>query len=915
MTGISRGRVLIAAMMVALLAFIGYQAIAFEGKTPAKEDSPASVTSSDSVGDEVPADQLAQGSDVGPQPEQASSDSSTDDQPANGNQRRQNGNGVPEGFEDWYEPQRTMVDVYYGGRQITSTLAEYTLESIRFLSPAEVAESVPGLREPTALADFLDETMETHAGRVCVRPNQPLCGRLDPDYAGVIFDETRFRVDLFVHRDLLEDVPEHTQRYLPAAELDRVTAVQNLSALQVGSDSGDDRFSLFGRTRISYNNGFGFADWVSTEDRGLSIDQLGYRHDLLDHQVTAGLFEPSFDMLRALPRQPMLGVGMSRSLERRTDLDSVIASPVELFLPLRARVDILRDGRLVSSAFYEAGNQRIDTERLPAGVYNVELVITDVNGQVRTENQLFVKSALLAPPGEPLWFVEAGRVMRRAPLETFPDELDATLMRAGFRWRQYEWLGLGVAGAATEDAALGELSANAFFDWLEVGTEVFNSSAGGWGWGLRGVARWRNTAMSLNAQRVRRDDLDDETLLDPDAFFLLPRHQTLRSVQLNQRLSRRDQVSVSASERRDITGELTRRSNARYTHTRFLGAGQSISLGSEVGEVDGDGRVQLFVQWRASRNNWGHSARLQWNDSDVPGGQDGVSATVSSRWRDGERFNDDIDAGVSAQFEDQRSSITLDGQHRSQYGRGRVAVTASDNEGERSNQYLAGYDTSVAMGESYRPAVGGQGFGDAAMILDLRDAKGGKLDVYVDGRRQFTARGGRRAVVTLNGYQEHHVTLADRGMELINFDTDPRRQVLYPGNVAELSWEMSRVNVLVGRLYRLEELCSEVTAECHTLRLPLADARVEGVEGVTFTDPDGFFQADVRTDVTELTATRRGRSCRVDISEVPVSNGVMRASELICDLTEQPVDEQEVLVPGASADNIETETETETETE
>src|SRR5690606_4084979 len=128
--------------------------------------------------------------------------------------------------------------------------------------------------------------------------------------AGVIFDVQRFRVSLFVNPSLLSAAQRDDPRYLPPPDNDQVTLVQNFSALATGNDQGSDQFTLFGITRAGRMGHYAFADWVSTDQQGLSFDQIGYRHGLVDHEITAGLFEPTTDALRGLRRDLLLGGGV-----------------------------------------------------------------------------------------------------------------------------------------------------------------------------------------------------------------------------------------------------------------------------------------------------------------------------------------------------------------------------------------------------------------------------------------------------------------------------------------------------------------------------------------------------------------------------------------------------------------------------
>lgn len=789
-------------------------------------------------------------------------------------------NGVPVGFEAWFEPQKIALDIFYGGRYLLTTLAEYDGKEVRLLSPDEVAQSVPGALDPEAMTSLLSQPLAPNGDRLCMQANQPLCGRLETDTVGIIFDEARIRADLFVNRSLLSKVPEADPRYLPDGDKERVTLVQNLNSLYTTDNNGYDRFSLFGKTRAGNNGHYGFSDWVSTNDQDLSIDQIGYRHDLRDHIVTVGLFEPSLDMLRGMGRDLLVGAGIEKSMKRRTDLDSIISTPIDVFLPVRSRVDIFRDGRLISSGFYEAGNQRIDTSRLPAGSYIVELVTTDTSGNISTEQQLFVKSTLLAPPGEAIWFAEGGKVSRRAPFETLPDEIDVNIVRGGYRWRQESWLGFGIAGAATEDAALAEVSASMLFDWLEAGAEIYQSTEGGHGAGINAVTRRGSHTLTISSRSSSADDLPAATetqyrLIEEDRWQHTA--QWITRVNPNANLS----ISTSYSGGKDLPN--SRRSTARYNHYFPAAAGNAFSVTAEVGEVDGDARFMLGAQWRGIGRHWSHSAGLELSGSDIPDDQDGVSARVATRWRDQDLLTDEIDAGISAQANDSTQGVTADLRHGSEWGRGQIAASHTRGDQFEQTQYLAGYDTSIVLGESYRPAIGGGPHsGEAGVILDLGDADGSIVDIYTDGQRQFSARGGRRVPLTLMPYREYQISLIDRGTSLVSFDNEPRRIVLYPGDVEALSWSMQKINIIVGRLQRQEEFCSEVTGDCYNLKLPLADTRVEGLEGFIFTDKDGFFQGEVVEGTSELHARYNGIECTINIADLPVTEGVIRAPSLVC---------------------------------
>lgn len=786
--------------------------------------------------------------------------------------------GVPAGFEQLVEPQLTAVDVFYGGRLLLTTIAEYTPTSVRFLKPEQVVSAISNVRDPAALTEYLATTQDSNSDKLCKYEGQPLCGKLMPETAGVIFDVQRFRVSLFVNPSLLDAAQRDDPRYLTPPENDRLTLVQNFSALATGNDQGSDQFTLFGITRAGRMGHYAFADWVSTDQQGLSFDQVGYRHGLVDHEITAGLFEPTTDALRGLRRDLLLGGSVMTSIKRRQDLASIIASPIDLFLALPARVDIFRDGRLVASRFYDAGNQLIDTSTLPTGAYPITLVITDETGVSETREEFFIKSTLLPPPGSPQWFVEAGEVRVRSIEETLAESVDNTLVRSGYRWRQYDWLGLGVAAAATENEFVGEVSSNYFVSALELGSELFASSQGSWGWGLRGSSRIEKATISASAQRNHVQDSADYATND---YALISPDRWLYSVQASRAV--RDNGLLIASYSRigsEAIGS-SRSASLRYIHNLPLPRGQGLALSAEVADINDDKRVVLSAQWRALSTHWTHTAGVDWVNSDLPE-NDGFTGRAGTRWRDQDRFVDDIELGVSARLNDDDRNLNIDGTHASQFGRARAQVAMNDNDFGTSRQYLAGFDSSLVVDDQRKISVGGLPPGEAATVIDLTDADGTLVDIHVDGQRKQSVRGGYRVPVVLPAYDQYRLSLRDRGTTLLSLDNSPRNIALYPGEAESVNYTIERINIIVSRLYYMREVCSDVTSECYKIPQILAGVRVKGLKGLTFTDQEGYFQGEIPADTATLQADIDGQPCQIDVSGLEEKNSVLRASRLYC---------------------------------
>ncbi len=93
---------------------------------------------------------------------------------------------------------------------------------------------------------------------------------------------------------------------------------------------------------------------------------------------------------------------------------------------------------------------------------------------------------------------------------------------------------------------------------------------------------------------------------------------------------------------------------------------------------------------------------------------------------------------------------------------------------------------------------------------------------------------------------------------------------LYPGNVATLRWDLEPIIIVLGILVHPE------TGE------PLGDLVIEGTRGVTASDPDGYFQGEVRGLDKPLHARVAGERCRISLRGIDVRDGVARLGRIAC---------------------------------
>lgn len=787
--------------------------------------------------------------------------------------------GVPEGFEELTLAQKTSVDVFYGGRFLVSTLAEFTEDSIQFLEPHEITSLIEAWVDPAAATQAVGGPLPANEHRLCGRAFEEGCGELRPAQVGVIFDISRYRADLFVAPAMLQQVMPTKPRYLPPGTSEAVSAVQNVNMVVSGDGGGDAasrRYSLFGKTRVGRNDRFGFADLVSTSDQALLVDALGYHAGFGKHYVDIGLFEFDPGVLRSVNRDLLTGLRVGSDLQRMANREAVIATPVDIFLNRRGRVSVFRDGRLIYAGFYEAGHQLLDTTRFPSGSYQIEIETPDNSGNAFRETRLFVKSSLLAPPEHPLWSVAIGTTGSRSNDQVFPEQLDPLQLRSSYRWRQADWLGLGLAAAASEVDALAEVSANIVRSVYSLGGEVYLGARGAWGWSLRANRRWSggNLTISKQVRQAPAETLTASPRLVSDelrnvSLFL---SQRVGSTLLTGSLSRGSVAGVSREAR--ATLKASRSVRLLRSHRARMSASFST--------VDGDPQLGFSIQWTGglAGHRYGASHEQVHFTKDT---QRSISSTSAySRWdgamADGARWG----SNLSATQDEAGEQAAFDGEYFGERGQARVGVLHRSFGGKAATQYSLAHETSVVLGPKWQFGWGGTRPEEAAVLVHADGIGEGALDLVVDGRRETSTRPHEQVPLLLAPYREYVIGVRDRGRSILDFAEGDQRVVLYPGDVKILRWTVSRMNVLLARVYRERKQCLSDRAFCLSGLEPLRNAVVTGASEWTQTTDSGFLQAEVAEQVMSLQARTADGECTIDLSRQPARDGIVRSSLLIC---------------------------------
>ena len=709
----------------------------------------------------------------------------------------------PPGFEDLAEPQETVVDLYLAGQFLDGFDIIYTPDSIQFLNPQAVVDAVPEIRDKAVVADALSKELPPNAHLLCGPLNKGDCGRLEPEIVGVIFDLDNFRADFFINPFFLEVRSPDLLKFLPDSDAD-YSILQNISGAFSQTDSEARVFNFNGITNLSHKEkNLRISNSISkdeTDNSGkLIISEIVGQQDKKGIELKAGMFRTR--SASPIGSEDVLGLGAGYSRDTRLDLQQGFGSQLQVFLPVASEVQLLKDGRIVSTKFYPAGNQIIDTSGLPDGAYNVTLKIRENTGRTREVERFYSKSAEIPPAGEPVWSVEAGLLRDQGQQDVgVPAFTTQPMLRAASRWRLRDTLALGAGITASPG--------DPFVDFESFYQTRLLKYRQSFVFGTEGVFGLSGN-MTLQAQpfsgNVGFTMVDGTPQRSTNAFTPLPApfkqanlnlSYDLRGIDLGFRANWRESDSndESWSFGPDIRVSLLTRPPYRI---EFVG-------NSTMSQDETLTRFGIEFSFLDARTNASVNLGGSYDQSRRPttSSEDGFDPIVegNASHQFGDPQGHEFGVNTSFRGEGDERQLQLGGDYESQYGKIDVNSLFNRNDNSSSRTLSSNFDMNVVSNGRFI-AIGGRERREAAIVVDIRgEPEGAPFDILVNQTVNSRSAVGKTVVIPVNTFQTHTVSIAASGRELLSYPEEIHELTLYPGNVVHLTWDVAQVIVIFGKL-------------------------------------------------------------------------------------------------------------------
>ncbi len=790
---------------------------------------------------------------------------------------RINSVGVPSGFAELTREHEILSDVYFGGQKVGEARILVRPGHVRFKHPTEVLGFVPNLKLSEELASAVAGDLPSNAAFACPERSTNSCGSLSPETFGVILDEDHFRLDVFVNPKFLALVSVAKERYLstPTSPLS-LTSSSGLALS--GSNETSTIYNVQNRTIVAYRNARVRADSSFASKYGLVVDTLAGELDRPGIRYSAGLFwAPGLELTG---HRRIAGFGVSTQLDTRTDRESLIGTPLVLFLPQPSRVDFLVDGRLIQSHAYEAGNNVLDTSTLPDGSYLLVLRIHDANGIVREERRFFAKNTQVAPVGQAIYFGYAGLLANTQPGQAISVS-NRIYYQFGAARRLSNALALDLSVVGTGSNPLVQAGAWVLTPLARVRLAGLISPSGDHGLLLQGIGA--NTGRLSVAFDLRRVRTHAGRPLIPFSNYI----DTFNSVPLNGRqFGNGSYIQASGSIgyhlgaanvalvgslrkdeglRRDYSigpniswpiinssglqvslqadAQLTRTTTAAYVGVRMFFTSRGFSVASVAG-----GRAV------ASR------------DGSAPSQQRAVGDTTAHySYSDDKRTELSLAAGLTRELDS--TAGHADAFVYSRFGSARGEIV-HDFEGDKRTQYSLSVQTGGVLNRN-EALLGGRDVGESGLVISIDGEGGSEFEVLINGQPHGRVQAGERLPIFLEPYRAYSVRLRPVNAPSVWYETAAREFNLYPGNVEHVEWHIEHLLTVFGRAVK-------------TNGEPVANASISGHRGNGQSNYEGFFQIETVANEVLSFSTGAGEHCEVTVGQLDSGRDYQALGKVVC---------------------------------
>lgn len=779
---------------------------------------------------------------------------------------------LPEDFNSLSTPQRTNADIYYGGDLIGSADIIYTPSTVEFVHPERVVDLIPFVIKRAKVLEVLSKKLSTNRQFLCESANaQGDCGKIIPEVADIIFDEARFKIEIFISSDYLQIQKNLGPKYLglPSEELSMVFNVQGSAQREIHKES-DYNFNIntsvaAGRSRVR-----NLTRYSDRNRNKVYLDELVIEQDQQKWRTSVGLLNSQQNIL--IPQQEFFGLRLATILDTRVDLELSSGSTIALFLSRKSQVTAFRQNLLLGSFLLPAGNQILNTQDFPQGAYEVTLKIDEVGGASREEKRFFIKASQMPPKDSPQYYLEVGRLEDPRALEDEVNLTSLTIMSIGTSRRIGDSVGFQL-GATTGS---GRSYATTGLSWIssfwQPAFYIMSSTRNDISFLASSSLNWNQVFFNCSYSKVIPNQ--STTVFSRPGVYIT---STDKYTQSNATLGLSNswgKVTIKGNYFKNDTGIETYNYGPRLEASVFQNALWRSTLSFEGIQTETRERIGVMNWDLDFHRSQGFSGKISagefYRKKQIPVEEQHTRPMSQEliRWRR-DRENEQIQAEAIANY--QEGLNTYDSLVRWDNSLGHLDGFGNISESTPVSKRFGGNFLVNMASAGKEWGVGDFLQGRSAMVVDITgSAQNVPFILMVNNQSRGTVRVGERKLIMLAPYEAYSVTIMPADDTITLYASNPQRISVYPGNVSYLQWKVEKKYILITRIYDAN-------------KKPIPYMEVEGTLGVAATDSQGFLQAEIVGSTNKLTVLLdNGKKCILEFKKRPPDQEIWRIPGLIC---------------------------------
>ncbi len=757
----------------------------------------------------------------------------------------------PEGFEDLFEPQTTVIDVFYAGQLIGQTLATYSPDFFQFDQLPQLLTLLPKIKHPQKISQALTGQLPTNNHLACIDKLQKNCGQLKPNIAGIIFDEAKFQVHIFIHPDYLPVQSTINQKYLPLPKTE-FSAIQLLNANLAITESAqitETSTTINSRSIFAYQNKRLFLDFTTDSEQDIQLDNLFAEMDQSKQRYKTGLFDRQ--TLNFIEQQQLLGFSLQSQTDTRRDIEQLRASQILVFLPRNSRIEVFQQNKLIAVQHYLAGKHLLDVRNFPDGAYHIRLKIRDTAGNVSEETHFFIKTDSIPPKDQPFYIAELGLITEQTTNTSFPKITEALWLRLGRLQRFNQHFAFGGDLIWQDDTALLELKSFGIFQHFTTRAGSLLSNRKQSALELDFTGNYQQFGYGIN---FRKDWLLDNTQIKINGSYNFPKLSLRWLMQWNQTQQQSNYIL-----------------GPQFSWNLWKTHQAQLQLQGDISKTQDDlnANIQLQLSWRFGSHTLQHKQGLHYfKPSNPPLKSTEHTQGLNLYWQKNQWLQSDWNLNLGWENGISAESLYMD--TLVQGHKGRLGFRAERIKNTQNIQHR--YNASLNLGTAITPqhlAIGGKNSYVSAVIIEVIGNVQAEFKLLINNQQQDTILTNQSVPVFLSPYKTYQIRLLPIHAPIIKFDANIREVTLYPGNVSTLVWTVENIVVLFGRIIDKQQQA-------------IINTEIKGSGSFATTDDQGYFQIEVSSPTTLKLQSSSQDSCEIEITPQQLTKIYQDLGELIC---------------------------------